>query len=125
MFQNLRNSFLAGAYELRTGIPQGETGRCEQPRRDTGDVHRTLPQLPRHSNGQPQGRGMRSTINLITPDNGEKFLIEMDNATLTNIKGFVASNPTLTVTIKRADLGQEPRRSRRRSRMEPRRWRVT
>ena len=29
-----------------------------------------------------------STINLITPDNGKKFLVELENATLTNIKGF-------------------------------------
>ena len=53
----LRNSFLAAAYELRTGIPQGETVEVKQPRRDPGDVHRVVPQLPRHSHGQPQGRG--------------------------------------------------------------------
>ena len=53
----LRNSFLAGAYELRTGIPQGRDGQFEQPRRDPGDVHRAVPQLPRHPHGQPQGRG--------------------------------------------------------------------
>ena len=33
----LRNSFLAGAYELRTGIPQGEAVKFQQPRRDPGD----------------------------------------------------------------------------------------
>ena len=48
--------------------------------------------------------GMRFTINLVTPDNGEKYLIEMSNATLTNIKGEQAKNPDLTITIKRADL---------------------
>ena len=53
----LRNSFLAAAYELRTGIPQGETADFEQPRRDPGDVDRTVPELPRHPHGQPQGRG--------------------------------------------------------------------
>ena len=53
----LRNSFLAGAYELRSGIPQGETADFKQPRRDPGDVHRAVSQLPRHSHGQPQGRG--------------------------------------------------------------------
>ncbi len=31
---------------------------------------------------------MKFTINLVTPDNGEKFIIEMENATLTNIAGF-------------------------------------
>ena len=49
---------------------------------------------------------MRFTINLITPDNGEKFLIEMENATLTNIEGFLSDKPDLTVTINRSDLEQ-------------------
>ena len=43
-------------------------------------------------------------INLITPDNDEKFLIELSNATLTNIKGFQAKNADLTITINRSDL---------------------
>ena len=36
-----------------------------------------------------KAEGMRFTINLVSPDNGEKFLIELENATLTNIKGFL------------------------------------
>jgi len=47
---------------------------------------------------------MKFTINLITPDNGEKFIVELDNATLTNIKGFLADKPDLTLTINRSDL---------------------
>src|SRR5262245_23590839 len=50
--------------------------------------------------------GMRFTINLITPDNGEIFLIELENATLTNIKGFLADKPDLALTINRSDLEQ-------------------
>jgi alkyl sulfatase BDS1-like metallo-beta-lactamase superfamily hydrolase len=50
--------------------------------------------------------GMRFTMNLVTPDNGEKFIVELENATLTNIKGFQAANPDLTLTINRADLEQ-------------------
>ena len=41
--------------------------------------------------------GMRFTINLVTPDNGEKFLVELENATHTNIKGFLADKPDLTL----------------------------
>ena len=48
--------------------------------------------------------GMRFTINLVTPDNGEKYLVEMSNATLTNIKGEQAKNPDLTITLNRTDL---------------------
>src|SRR5208337_4188088 len=53
-----------------------------------------------------KAEGMRFTINLITPDNGEKFAIELENATLTNIKGFLAKEPDLTLTIHRSDLEQ-------------------
>jgi alkyl sulfatase BDS1-like metallo-beta-lactamase superfamily hydrolase len=34
-----------------------------------------------------KAEGMQFTINLVTPDNGEQYLIELSNATLTNIKG--------------------------------------
>ena len=51
-----------------------------------------------------KAEGMRFTINLVTPDNGEKYLVEMSNATLTNIKGEQAKNPDLTITVNRADL---------------------
>jgi alkyl sulfatase BDS1-like metallo-beta-lactamase superfamily hydrolase len=51
-----------------------------------------------------KAEGMRFTINLITPDNGEKFVVELENATLTNIKGFLANKPDLTLTINRSDL---------------------
>ena len=47
---------------------------------------------------------MRCTINLVTPDNGEKFVIEMENATLTHIQGFQAASPDLTRTLNRSDL---------------------
>jgi alkyl sulfatase BDS1-like metallo-beta-lactamase superfamily hydrolase len=53
-----------------------------------------------------KAEGIRFTINLVTPDNGEKFLIELENATLTNIKGFLADKPDLTLTINRSDLEQ-------------------
>lgn len=53
-----------------------------------------------------KAEGMRFTINLITPDNGEKFLIELENSTLTNIEGFLADKPDLTLTINRSDLEQ-------------------
>jgi alkyl sulfatase BDS1-like metallo-beta-lactamase superfamily hydrolase len=102
----LRNSFLAAAYELRTGIPQGETADSSSP-----DVIRAMStELFLNFLGirmdSRKAEGMRFTINLITPDNGEKFLVELENATLTNIKGFLADRPDLTLTINRSDLEQ-------------------
>ncbi len=51
-----------------------------------------------------KAEGLRFTVNLVTPDNGEQFIIEMENATLTNIQGFQSPNPDLTLTIDRAEL---------------------
>lgn len=102
----LRNSYLAAAYELRSGIPQGAAADSSSP-----DVIRAMStELFLNFLGirmdSRKAEGMRFTINLITPDNGEKFLIELENATLTNIEGFLAEKPDLTLTINRADLEQ-------------------
>ena len=102
----LRNSFLAGAYELRSGIPTGETVDSTGP-----DVIRAMStELFLNFLGikmdSRKAEGMRFTINLITPDNGEKFVIELENATLTNIEGYLADDPDLEITINRSDLEQ-------------------
>jgi len=100
----LRNSYLAAAYELRSGIPQGEVVSSSSP-----DVIRAMTTesflnfLGIRMDSQ-KAEGMRFTVNLITPDNGEKFIIEMENATLTNVEGFLAEDPDLTLTINRSDL---------------------
>ncbi|MBL9148564.1 MAG: MBL fold metallo-hydrolase [Phycisphaerae bacterium] len=100
----LRNSFLAAAYELRTGIPQGETASTSSP-----DVIRAMSTelflnflAIRMDSRKVEGK--RFTMNLITPDNGETFVVELENATLTNIQGFLARKPDLTLTINRTDL---------------------
>ncbi len=102
----LRNSFLAGAYELRNGIPQGEIAQTAGA--DTIRAMSTglwLDFLGIRMDSR-QAEGMRYTINLITPDNGEKYLVELENATLTNIEGFQADKADLTLTINRSDLEQ-------------------
>ena len=102
----LRNSFLAAAYELRTGIPQGETASSSSPdiiRAMSTDLFLNFLGIRMDSR---KAEGLRFTINLATPDTGEKFIIEMDNATLTNIAGFQAEKPDLTLTINRSDLEQ-------------------
>jgi alkyl sulfatase BDS1-like metallo-beta-lactamase superfamily hydrolase len=53
-----------------------------------------------------RAEGLRFTVNLVTPDNGEKYLVELSNATLTNIEGQQAENPDLTITVNRADLNR-------------------
>ncbi len=102
----LRNSFLAGAYELRSGIPQGSSPKSSGP-----DVIRAMStELFLNFLGirmdSRKAEGLRFTINLITPDNGEKFVIELENATLSNLPGFLSEKADLTLTINRADLEQ-------------------
>ena len=102
----LRNSFLNGAYELRTGIPQGETADSSGPdviRAMSTELFLNFPGIRMDSR---KAEGLRFTMNLATPDNGETFVAELENATLTNIKGFQAPNPDLTLTINRSDLEQ-------------------
>ena len=103
---SVRNSFLQAAYELRTGMPGGIPPSSTGP-----DVVRAM--STEHwldflgiSMDSRKAGDMHFTINLITPDNGEKFLVEMSNATLTNIKGFLAEKPDLAITLNRADLNQ-------------------
>jgi len=101
---SFRNSFLQASYELRNGLPGGT------PQRSTGpDVVRAMStenwlDFLGISMDPKKADGMRFTINLVTPDNDEKYLVEMSNATLTNIKGEQAKNPNLTITLNRADL---------------------
>ena len=103
---SVRNSFLQGAFELRNGLPGGVPPRSTGP-----DVVRAMSteqwlNFIGISIDPKKAEGIRFTINLVTPDNSEQYAIEMSNATLTNIKGFQASNPDLTVTVNRTDLNQ-------------------
>ena len=102
----LRNSYLAGAFELRSGIPGGEIPDTAGP-----DVVRAMStELFLNFLGikmdSKKAEGMHFTINLITPDNGEKFVIELENGALTNIEGFLDDKPDLEITINRSDLEQ-------------------
>jgi alkyl sulfatase BDS1-like metallo-beta-lactamase superfamily hydrolase len=102
----LRNSFLAGAYELRSGIPEGATPdsmSADIARAMTTDLFLDFLGILMDSR---KAEGMEFTINLITPDNGEKFVIELSGATLTNIEGYQAENADLTLTIPRLGLAQ-------------------
>ena len=102
----LRNAFLAGAFELRSGIPSGSPPKSTGP-----DMVRAM------STGlfldflgirmdSTKVEDFAFTINLATPDNGEQYIIELSNATLTNIEGYQADDAELSITINRSDLEQ-------------------
>jgi len=100
----LRNSFLVGAFELRSGIPTGASPKSSGPdliRAMTTELFLDFIGIRMDSR---KAEGMEFTINLVTPDNGEKFVIELSGATLTNIEGYQTEDADLTLTIDRSDL---------------------
>jgi alkyl sulfatase BDS1-like metallo-beta-lactamase superfamily hydrolase len=102
----LRNSFLNGAYELRSGISMAEATSSSSP-----DVVRAMStELFLNFLGirmdPRRAEGMRFTMNLVTPDNGERFIVELSNGTLTNIQGHQAPNAELTLTVNRSALDE-------------------
>lgn len=101
---SVRNSFLAAALELRSGIPQGVAPNSSGP-----DLIRAL------STGQfldflgirldpAKAQGDSFVVNLVTPDNGEKYVVELSNGTLTSLAGFVSDDADLTITLNRSDI---------------------
>ena len=103
---SVRNSFLAAAYELRSGIPSGSAPKSSGP-----DIVRAMTtELWLDFLGvrldSKKAEGKDFTINLVTPDNDEKFVVELSNGTLTNISGFQDDKADLTITIDRSDLEQ-------------------
>ncbi|MBT3141356.1 MBL fold metallo-hydrolase [Ruegeria litorea] len=100
---SVRNSFLAAAFELRNGVPRGASPKSGP------DVVRAM------STGlwldflgvrldTSKAEGKHFTINFITPDNGEKYLVELSNSALTNIEGIQSPNADLNITINRSEL---------------------
>jgi len=101
---SVRNSFLAAAYELRNGMPTGASPSSAGP-----DMIRGMStELWLNSLGialdSRKVAGHNFVINLVTPDNNERFVIELSNSVLTNIPGHQAKQPDLTITVKRKDL---------------------
>jgi alkyl sulfatase BDS1-like metallo-beta-lactamase superfamily hydrolase len=100
----LRNSFLAGAYELRNGIPEGASPSSTSPDMARAMSTDLLLDYMAITMNSKKADGMKFKININTPDIGEKYVLEMSNATLTNIKGFNAKDADLTITLNRSDL---------------------
>jgi alkyl sulfatase BDS1-like metallo-beta-lactamase superfamily hydrolase len=101
---SVRNSFLAGAYELRSGIPEGVPGAASGP-----DLLRALSTEMFFDYlairlDSTKVEDVEFVANLYHPDTEERLVLELSNATLTTQPGFEAVEATVTVTIARADL---------------------
>jgi len=101
---SVRNSFLAAALELRSGIPTGVAPKSTGP-----DLVRALSTLQFldylgiRLDSSAVG-DVTFVMNLVTPDNDESFVVELSNRTLTSLQGFLSNTPDLTLTINRTDL---------------------
>ncbi|HSQ68848.1 MAG TPA: alkyl sulfatase dimerization domain-containing protein [Steroidobacteraceae bacterium] len=101
---SVRNSFLAGALELRSGLPSGVPPKSMGP-----DLLRAITTgmwldylAVRLDSEKAEGRHF--VMNFVTPDNGEQYVVELSNGVLTSVKGFEAPDADLTFTINRSDL---------------------
>jgi alkyl sulfatase BDS1-like metallo-beta-lactamase superfamily hydrolase len=101
---SLRNSFLAAAYELRNGIPPIPATSTSGPDTIRGMSTELWLNFLGIRLDAGKAAGIRSTMNLVTPDNGERYVVELSNSTLTNIKGQQAKNADVTVIVNRSDL---------------------
>ncbi|MBI1350002.1 MAG: MBL fold metallo-hydrolase [Actinomycetales bacterium] len=101
---SVRNSFLAAALELRSGIPSGTAPKSTGP-----DMVRALSTLQFldylgiRLDSEKLGEAA-FVVNLVTPDTDESFVVELSNGALTSLLGFLADEPDLTLTINRSDL---------------------
>ena len=101
---SVRNSFLAGALELRSGLPAGVPPKSMGP-----DLLRAvttgmwLDYLAVRLDSE-KAEGRHFVMNFVTPDDGERYVVELSNGVLTSVQGFEAPDADLTVTINRSDL---------------------
>ena len=101
---SVRNSFLAAAFELRNGFPSGVTSQPINPDMVRAMSTDLLLDFMGIRLDSQKATGMSFVINLFTPDNGEKFIIELRNSTLTNSKGFQSPAADLSIEVNRSDI---------------------
>ena len=101
---SVRNSFLAAAFELRNGFPSGVSVQSVTPDLVKALSTELFLDFLAIRVDSEKAKDLQFTLNLVTPDNGETFIVECNNSTLTNIKGFQLENPDLTLVLNRSDL---------------------
>ncbi len=103
---SMRNAFLAAAQELRNGMP-----RIPAPRGTSPSLARAMTTSQWWDSvairvDSERADGMDFTMNFLTPDTGQHFVVELSGGTLTNIEGFQAETPDVTVSIDREQLNE-------------------
>lgn len=101
---SMRNVFLSSAQELRNGAPVVAAARGTSPSlaRAMTTTQWWDAVATRVDSGLADG--MNFTINFISPDTQQNFVVEMSGGTLSNIEGYLSEEPDVTVTMDRSDL---------------------
>lgn len=101
---SMRNVHLVAAMELRNGyLPAGATVRTG-PDLLRGITTQQFWESVAIRVDSAKADPLRFTLNFITPDTDEQFVIEMSGGTLTCLQGYQASSPDATMRINRSDL---------------------
>ena len=101
---SVRNSFLAAAFELRNGMPSGASPKASGPDMIRGMSTALWLDFLGVRLDTSKSEGKSFIINFVTPDNGEKYLVELSNSALTNIEGVQSPEADLSITMNRSDL---------------------
>ena len=101
----MRNSFLAGAFELRSGMPTGASPKTTGPDVIRGMTTGLWLDFLGVRLESEKVEGHSFILNLVTPDNGEKYVVELSNAN-------AHQHPAPAGEESDADHHREPRRSR-------------
>lgn len=101
---SMRNVFLASAQELRSGAPQVAAPRGTSPSLARAMTTTQWWDAVATRVDSAMADSMSFTINFISPDTEQNFVIEMSGGTLSNIEGYLSDEPDATITMDRSDL---------------------
>ena len=101
---SMRNVFLASAQELRNGAPTVAAARGTSPSLARAMTTSQWWDAVATRVDSEQADAMNFTMNFISPDTGQNFVVEMSGGTLSNIEGYLSDTPDVTITMDRSDL---------------------
>jgi alkyl sulfatase BDS1-like metallo-beta-lactamase superfamily hydrolase len=99
-----RNTYLAGAFELRNGLPETINAVKVGSNLIIAMSSELIFDFLGVRLNSELAIGKTITINIVFPDKNEKFLLELKNAHLNNIQGIQSDSPDVTIVMNRSDL---------------------
>ncbi len=101
---SMRNVFLSSAQELRNGAPAVAAPRGTSPSLARAMTTSQWWDAIATRVDSELADALNFTINFISPDTEQRFVIEMSGGTLSTIEGYSADDADTTITMNRSDL---------------------